>query len=185
MSTEAARIPEPGGRGGELVELDPGLGRRPEPLTLVIFGASGDLANRKILPALAALAARGSLPKEFSLIGIARTELSDEAFREACRHAAPDHDEERWLGLLPNFRYLAGDYGDQTTFSRLAELLDELDRSQGTSGNRVYYLATIPSLFATVAAGLAAVNLNVPGEGGSFSRLVVEKPFGADLVKSS
>ncbi|HVB06531.1 MAG TPA: glucose-6-phosphate dehydrogenase [Acidimicrobiales bacterium] len=184
MSTEAAMLPDPPGHGGEVVELDAGLSRRADPLALVIFGASGDLAHRKILPALGALAARGTLPAEFSVVGVARTELSDEEFRKLCEEAAPPHEAERWKKVLPNFRYVSGDYGDPATFSRLRAVLEELDHQAGTSGNRVYYLATIPALFLTVAQGLAKEELNRPAEGGTFARLVVEKPFGSDLASA-
>ena len=184
MSTEPIVTLDPDAQAGDVVDIDPGLGRRPDPLTLVIFGASGDLASRKILPALGALAARRSLPAEFTVVGVARTELSDDDFRELCDKAAPPSNPERWLELSKRFRYVPGDYADASTFTRLAEVLAEIDLTAGTRGNRVFYLATIPSLFAMVAEGLKAVNLNTPGPGGDFARLVVEKPFGADLASA-
>jgi len=180
IAPEPARAP--GGRQvAEVFDIDAGLNRRPEPLALVVFGASGDLAHRKIFPALAALAEHGSLPDGFCVIGVARTDLSDEAFRETAVAASGDEPPPRWVELAKNFRYVTGDYGDDTTFGRIAGVLSELDQTLGTSGNRVYYLATVPSLFGTVAEGLAAHGLNIPSEGGSFARIVVEKPFGADL----
>ncbi|MCU1495321.1 MAG: zwf [Acidimicrobiaceae bacterium] len=161
--------------------IDPGIGRHPDPLALVIFGASGDLAHRKILPALAQLAERGSLPDNFAIVGVARSEWSDEEFRELCKKAAPSSSSATWERLVEGFRYVSGDYGDDTTFATLATVLREIDKERGTSGNRIYYLATIPALFGTVACSLAEHGGNEPAEGGSFARLVVEKPFGSDL----
>ena len=157
--------------------------RRPEPLVLVIFGASGDLTNRKLLPALAQLAERELLPREFAIIGISRTKYSDEEFQATCREAGPN-DAKIWPILCANFRYLPGDYADDDMFSRLDTMLREIDLKVGTSGNRMYYLATIPSLFARVALALAAHGLNKPVSPGGFVRLVVEKPFGSDLKSS-
>jgi len=162
-------------------DIDPRISRRPDPLALVIFGASGDLANRKILPALAKLAERGSLPDAFSIVGVARSDMSDEEFRERCLAAAEGTGAEKWSELAQGFRYVAGDYSEDATFDRLATVLAEVDVDRGTSGNRVYYLATVPSMFAVVARGLAAHKGNEPASGGSFARLVVEKPFGTDL----
>ncbi len=155
--------------------------RRPSPLALVIFGASGDLAGRKILPALAALAERGQLPEFFCVVGAATSDYDDPAFRDRVLEAAPDGGSGRWRDLVGTFRYVRGDYADHDTFERLANVLSEVDTECGTAGNRVYYLATIPKLFGMVAAGLASVKANEPAPGGSFARLVVEKPFGTDL----
>jgi glucose-6-phosphate 1-dehydrogenase len=172
---EGARAGGPGG---------PASARRPDPLVLVVFGASGDLAHRKILPALAKLAERDALPTRLCVVGVARSPMSDDDFRKACLDAAEEPNGARWRHLVDRFRYLQGDYGDDATFARLAALLGELDASVGTSGNRVYYLATVPSQFAAVAAGLARHGASRPGPGGSFARLVVEKPFGLDLASA-
>jgi glucose-6-phosphate 1-dehydrogenase len=166
------------------VEFAPGIARRPEPLVLVIFGASGDLAHRKILPALAALAEHGSLPEQFAIVGIARSETSDDEFRRACVAAAGETPSPLWTKLVRNFRYIAGDYGDDSTFETLARVLEELDESVGTAGNRLYYLATIPSLFGVVACALGRHNLNGEARDGNFARLVVEKPFGTDAASA-
>ena len=151
-----------------------------DPCVMVIFGASGDLTSRKILPALANLADRGRLPDEFNVIGVARTEWSDEEFRKVALKDVP-YAGERWRRLVERFRYIPGEYADTETFDRLKGLLAESDRLYGTGGNRVYYLATVPEVFAMVAEALAKEGCNVPGEGGSFVRLVVEKPYGHDL----
>jgi len=150
------------------------------PLALVIFGASGDLTARKILPALANLADLGRLSDGFTLIGVARTQWSDEEFRQTVSAAVPDAGNA-WKALVERFRYVAGEYAAPATFDRLKELLDEADAQFGTSGNRVYYLATIPEVFALVSEALAKEGCNRPGAGGDFARLVVEKPYGRDL----
>jgi glucose-6-phosphate 1-dehydrogenase len=154
--------------------------QRTPPLVLVVFGASGDLASRKIFPALAALAERGRLSENFTVIGVARTEWTDEEFRQAALSDVPG-DGTTWRSLVERFRYVPGEYAATETFDRLKGLLAEADADYGTAGNRVYYLATIPSVFSTVAGALAKEGCNVPGEGGQFARLVVEKPYGHDL----
>ncbi len=152
----------------------------PPPLALVIFGASGDLTARKILPALAELANRGRLNDGFCVIGVARTAWSDEEFQEVARKADPSGGSA-WARLVGRFRYVSGEYASSETFDRLKEVLAESDEKLGTAGNRVYYLATIPEVFALVAEALAKEGCNQPGEGGGFVRLVVEKPYGRDL----
>ena len=158
--------------------------RHAEPLALVVFGATGDLAARKILPALANLAERGQLPERFSLIGAATSNLDDDAFRDRVLEAAPSGPSGRWEQYVRRFRYVVGNYADHATFETLANVLAETDTRCGTEGNRVYYLATIPKLFGVVAEGLASVKANEPAPGGSFARLVVEKPFGTDLASA-
>jgi glucose-6-phosphate 1-dehydrogenase len=153
---------------------------RPPAQALVVFGASGDLTARKLLPALAALDEHGALPEGFAVVGVARTDWKDEDFRHAALEAAGDHSPS-WQKLVGHFRYVAGEYGHPDTFAKLKTALGELDRTAGTAGNRVFYLATVPDLFAVVARGLADHDANVPGQGGSFARLVVEKPYGRDL----
>ncbi|MGH9045815.1 MAG: hypothetical protein ACRDVW_00705 [Acidimicrobiales bacterium] len=151
------------------------VSRTPPPLALVIFGASGDLTARKILPALAELANRGRLNERFCVIGVARTEWTDEEFRDVARKADPT-GATRWAELVKCFRYVTGEYATSATFDRLKEVLAEADKERGTSGNRVYYLATVPAVFAEVAEALAKEGCNQPAEGGDFVRLVVEKP---------
>ena len=158
----------------------PRVAKTPPPLALVIFGASGDLTARKILPALADLANRGRLNDHFTVIGVARTAWSDEQFQEVALKADTTGGEV-WAGLVKSFRYVPGEYAATETFDRLKAALGQADKNQGTAGNRVYYLATIPAVFAEVAEALAKEGCNQPGEGGDFTRLVVEKPYGRDL----
>jgi len=155
--------------------------RRPDPLAMVIFGASGDLTRRKILPALSRLAERGSLPEEFTVVGVARSPLSDEEFRQRALDADPTGTSSEWKRRVAHFSYIAGDDADPATFTRLAEKLCDVDASVGTAGNRLYYLATVPEQFAVVVRGLGRVGLNTAGKPGGFARLVIEKPFGADV----
>jgi len=155
----------------------------PPPLALVVFGASGDLASRKLLPAIAALAEHKALPRAFTVVGVARTHWTDEQFRQAALDAVPYAGPE-WHEIVSRFRYVAGEYDDPPTFARLHDVLSEADRTLGTGGNRVFYLATIPSMFGAVASALAEHGCNKPGEGGSFARIVVEKPFGRDLTSA-
>jgi glucose-6-phosphate 1-dehydrogenase len=156
---------------------------RPPPLVLVVFGASGDLTARKLLPALAGLASHGGLPEHFCVIGVARTPWTDEEFRSAAVEAARAAGVlgTRWEQLAQSFRYVSGEYDDPTTFAELRKVLDGCDENVGTGGNRVYYLATVPETFGTVAASLAAHGCNRGASEGSFARIVVEKPYGHDL----
>ena len=158
--------------------------------TLVVFGATGDLAHRKLYPALASLSARGQLPRRLAIIGVSRTRMSDEDFATEVRNAiakASDGDAEGRQNVLDErgvqYRYIAGSFDDDDTFRRLGEVLNARDAEYGTSGNVLYYLATIPQMFATVAAGLRRAGLAEESEG-IFRRIVVEKPFGRDLQSS-
>src|SRR5206468_188045 len=111
--------------------------------------------------ALEALASRRLLPPAFAVVGVARTELSDDDFRSRMRESVKEAGPE-WEALTANFRYVAGDYSHPDTFDQLRTVLDELDRERGTSGNRVYYLATVPSVFASVAQALGDHGLAKP-----------------------
>jgi glucose-6-phosphate 1-dehydrogenase len=149
--------------------------RKAPPAVLVIFGASGDLTNRKLLPGLLSLARHKRLPDEFAVVGVARTEMDDEQFRQRIFEG----NEMSVPRLAEGFRYIRGGYDDPATYQRLRELLEELDRTAGTAGNRLFYLATPPQGFPQVVLGLTAAGLNRP-LAGSFSRVVIEKPYGRD-----
>jgi len=169
----------PGQAGAHKRRLPPVLSKAP-PAAMVIFGASGDLTARKIFPALARLADRGVLDAGFTVIGVARTPWSDDQFRAQVSAATPEGGPI-WKGLVERFRYVTGEYDHPDTFAQLKTYLDDADRIDGTAGNRVYYLATIPSVFGLVAGALADHACTRPSKEGSFVRVVVEKPYGRDL----
>jgi glucose-6-phosphate 1-dehydrogenase len=154
--------------------------RRAPPGVLVVFGASGDLTHRKLLPALERLSRRRLLPAAFAVIGVARTEMSDDAFRDLMADAVPDAGPG-WAEIIKNSVYIAGEYSHPDTFSALQKRLKDIDEAIGAGANRTYYLATIPEVFGSVARALGKVGLNEPEPGGS-ARLVIEKPFGRDRV---
>jgi len=153
--------------------------RKSPPCALVIFGASGDLTRRKLLPALRGLAEEGRLGEEVVVIGVARTAMSDEQFAEMAADAG-DRPSEPWSRVLSRAHYVAGDYDDPSTYADLAKALADADATQGTAGNRLYYLALPPQLFGHVARRLGEAGLAQPA-GDGFCRLVIEKPFGWDF----
>ena len=157
----------------------------PSPCILVIFGASGDLAGLKLLPAIYALAREGLLPEAFALVGYSRTEMTDESFGDRFREAvgaAGEVDEGLLKGLLERTYYQVGQYDQARDFDALKRRLDELDDSHGTEGNRLFYLSTPPSTFAPIANCLGERGLVRRGYGMSpWARVVIEKPFGYDL----
>jgi glucose-6-phosphate 1-dehydrogenase len=157
------------------------LRRTPEPCVLTIFGASGDLTRRKLLPALYALAFRGLLPRPFAVVGVARTPESDEDFRARMRGAVEEFArdpvrDDVWEPLAAGMRYVTTDFSEESGFDELARVLGELDAEHGTSANRVYYLAIPPPAFPAVVRGLGR---HRSAEG--WTRLIVEKPFGHDV----
>jgi glucose-6-phosphate 1-dehydrogenase len=151
--------------------------RSAPPATLVIFGASGDLTRRKLLPAVESLARHNRLPSQFALVGVARTPMGDEQFADSLLGERRLLDKPQLQGGI---RYVSGGYDDPDTYKRLAETLDLLDAERGTAGNRLFYLSTPAEAFEPVINGLAGAGLNHAREG-SFSRLVIEKPYGRDL----
>ncbi len=179
MSDTPASDSPPSKAAGKRRSLPPVLSKAP-PVAMVIFGASGDLTARKILPALARLADRGVLDDGFTIIGVARTEWSDDEFRSHVAEATPEGGP-KWRALTDRFKYIAGEYDHPDTFDQLRTHLDEADRVDGTDGNRLYYLATIPSVFGLVAGALATHQCVGPDTDDHFTRVVVEKPYGRDL----
>jgi glucose-6-phosphate 1-dehydrogenase len=158
------------------------------PCCLVIFGASGDLTHRLLLPALYNLAAGGLLPEAFSIIGIARGEKSNDVFRSDLakslqRFAISDIDEKTAGRLLAAVSYVNGDADDPATYERLAQELARIERARDTRGNRLFYLATPPAAFAPIARHLGRSGL-AREQNGTWRRLIVEKPFGTDLASA-
>jgi len=165
--------------------------RRPGPCALVIFGASGDLAHRKLVPALYELARANLLPERFAVVGFARRALSPETFREGLREAVSRHartrpfDERVWERLAPRIDYVSGDYDDADSFGALAARLGEVDARLGTGGNRLHYLSVPPDAFGSILVRLREAHLVHPPAGeGPWSRVILEKPFGRDLASA-
>ena len=171
--------------------------RVPEPAAMVIFGASGDLAHRKLLPALYSLTRDRLLPARFAIIGFARRAMTDEAFRDELRAACAEHarrrplDNDLWAAFAANIFYQQGSYDDPASFAALKTRLEGIERTLGLPGNRVFYLATPPSSFAAVIRGLGHANLAPPPPPPEaarpvppppFARVIIEKPFGTDLT---
>jgi glucose-6-phosphate 1-dehydrogenase len=162
--------------------------RVPDPSCLVIFGASGDLTQRKLIPALYALAWEGLLPAGQTIVGIARAEMTDEEFRQAMRKACDEHarvqpvDEAVWENFARRLHYVSGEFADRNAYVRLRERMDEFDRERGSEGRRIYYLAVPPEFFGQIAEHLGAEGMVTdPERGGPWTRVIVEKPFGHDL----
>jgi glucose-6-phosphate 1-dehydrogenase len=156
---------------------------RPDPCVVVIFGASGDLASKKLLPALHNLQVEGLIPTQTALLGTARTEFSHEQFAADTRKDLEEHSriaptDESWKNFASDIFYIPGDIKDPELFRKIKGKLEEIDDSCGTGGNRLWYLSTHPRFFSTVAEQLGKNGLlDTPG----WHRLVVEKPFGHDL----
>jgi glucose-6-phosphate 1-dehydrogenase len=158
--------------------------RRPDPCLLVIFGASGDLTSKKLMPAVYSLAFRRLLPESFGIVGAARTEEGDDEFRERMKRAVQEHardpfKEDVWEQLESGMRYVTLDFADRGGDEDLTRTLTELDHERGTHGNRVYYFAVPPSAIGTLAEKIAGWR----GSEG-WARLVIEKPFGHDLTSA-
>jgi glucose-6-phosphate 1-dehydrogenase len=155
------------------------------PCSLVIFGVTGDLARKKLMPAVYDLANRGLLPPGFALVGFARRDYSDQDFAQIVHDSVKEHArtpfrEEVWAQLAEGFRFVHGELTDDTAFDRLRETVDELDVSRGTGGNHAFYLSIPPGLFPQVVQQLSEHGL-ADEKPGSWRRVVIEKPFGHDL----
>jgi glucose-6-phosphate 1-dehydrogenase len=160
-----------------------GLGprRTPEPCALVIFGASGDLTRRKIFPALYALALRKLLPEKLAIVGVARSKLTDDEFRDQMEHAVrefgrDDFKQDVWDWMAEATRYTSVDVADRSRDKKVTELMNEIDAERGTRGNRVYYLAVPPQAMPAIVE-----EVGERGKAKGWTRVIVEKPFGHDL----
>jgi glucose-6-phosphate 1-dehydrogenase len=165
-----------------------GLERLPvPPTTLVIFGATGDLARRKLMPALYNLAHEGALPERFNLIGTSRRDQSDDEFRAQAREAIAQFsrrvpDQQVLDGLLARLTYVGNSFDDTEGYSKVGSAIDALDEQAGQPLNRVYYLATAPEYFPTITEALKANGLERHEQ--ADVRVVIEKPFGHDLASA-
>ena len=156
-----------------------------DPCAMTIFGASGDLTKRKLIPALYNLARENFLSKEFAVVGFARREMTHETFREKLTQdmqefATGQLDPDLWHWFVRRIYYLQGDLQDANAYQRLRDLLAQIDKDHGTRGNYLHYLATAPEFFAPVVQQLGAAGL-LHEENGQWRRVVIEKPFGHDL----
>jgi glucose-6-phosphate 1-dehydrogenase len=183
MATTQQAVTEPAN------PLVAGLERLPvAPTTLVIFGATGDLARRKLLPALYNLAHEGALPERFHLIGVARREKAHEDYKEECEQAirqfsrrAPHKDVLR--GLLQEVRYVAGTFDDESVYSTVQKLLEKFDEQAGEQLARAYYLSTAPAFFPVIVEALGKQGLAQAAD--AAVRVVIEKPFGSSLEEAT
>jgi len=169
--------------------MDPCLTPQPaEACAVVIFGASGDLTKRKLLPSLYNLASYHLLPADFSIIGVARRHLSDEVFRDRLGQDLPKFgtqpvDQNLWSHFRSRISYCAGEFHDPATYQRLAENLAESEKKFNTSGNVLFYLSVQPDYFATIAKRLSEAGL-LREENRRWRRVIIEKPFGHDLASA-
>jgi glucose-6-phosphate 1-dehydrogenase len=171
---------------------DKRLPRVAGPCGMVLFGVTGDLAKKKVMPAIYDLANRGLLPPGFSLVGYARRDWANEDFAQVVHDAVRDHArtgfrEEVWSQLADGFRFVPGDFADDNAFEQLCKTVSELDESRGTAGNRAFYLSIPPKFFPDVIRQLKKHGLADPGTPDAsgrvpWRRVVVEKPFGSDLT---
>jgi glucose-6-phosphate 1-dehydrogenase len=165
------------------------LERSAEPCAVVIFGASGDLTKRKLVPALYRLTQERLLPAEFAIIGFARSAMSHDEFRAKMRDSIVTYseakriDEAVWDSFAQGLYYLPGDINNADSYSRMSELLDQLDRERGTSGNRLFYLSVAPQHYSEAISQLGAAGLASARQGG-WTRIIIEKPFGHDLASA-
>jgi len=164
------------------------LARTPQPCAMVIFGASGDLTRRKLLPALYNLALEQWLPAGFSVVGFSRRSDSDDEFRETMKGSVSEFSRRRpvqpavWDSFAQGITYIPAEFQEADYYDRLRERLDEIDRARGTQGNRVFYLATPPSFYPDIIRQLGRAGLNHGGmDGKGWARVIIEKPFGHDL----
>ena len=163
--------------------------RPPDPCTLVLFGATGDLAHRKIVPALFELAKNGELPEPFGLVATSTSVGAAEGYREQLRQSferfsgAPA-DAAAWAAFAAGIDTVAGDYTRPEAFGGLRAAIEAAESRRATSGNRLFYLAAPPAQFAPILSGLRQAGLVHPSNGTPWSRVVIEKPFGRDLASA-
>jgi glucose-6-phosphate 1-dehydrogenase len=161
------------------------LERAAEPCAVVIFGASGDLARRKLIPALYRLVQERVLPAEFAIIGLGRTPMTDEEFRAKMKEAVVEFseskavDEEVWGSFAAGLQFLPSNIDRPECYGELAKRLEEVDRERGTQGNRLFYLSVAPEFYAEAVKQLGEAGLTKQDKG--WVRVIVEKPFGTSL----
>ena len=161
-----------------------------DPCTVILFGASGDLAKRKVLPAMYDLAQYNSLGERYSIVGFARTPMTNESFRSMAGEAAKTISEvgpiepAKWDEFASNLYYSHGDYSDQNSYAELAKILQTLDAEKNLGGNRLFYLSTPPEVYPHIVEQLGRAGLARPTNPNSWVRIIIEKPFGRDLASA-
>ena len=166
-------------------ERDKRLQRIAGPCGLVLFGVTGDLARKKLMPAIYDLSQRGLLPPGFALVGFARRDWANEDFEKVVhdsvrQYARTPFRETVWRQLAEGFRFVSGDFSDDNAFDQLALTVADLDRVRGTGGNHAFYMSIPPGSFPVVTKQLARSGLSAQ-DGQQWRRVVIEKPFGHDL----
>src|SRR5438874_4309471 len=161
-----------------------------EPCTVVLFGASGDLAKRKVIPAMYDLAIHSALGPRYVITGFARTPMSEDAFRKTLGDAAKSISEvgpidpQQWDAFASNLYYSPGDYANSEAYTQLAKRLSELESSKNIGGNRLFYLSTPPEVYPDIVEQLGRAGLSKPPSPKSWVRIIIEKPFGRDLASA-
>ena len=161
-----------------------------DPCVVVLFGASGDLAKRKVIPAMYDLAVHQSLGPRYAIVGFARTPMSDESFRSALGEAAKSISEvgpidpQQWDEFAANLHYNQGEYDDTNSYARLAKCLADLEAAKNIGGNRLFYLSTPPEVYPHIVEQLGKAGLAHPTSPDSWVRIIIEKPFGRDLASA-
>ena len=161
-----------------------------EPCAIILFGASGDLAKRKVIPAMYDLAQNNSLGERYAIIGFARTPMNDQSFRDTVGEAAKTISEVGpidpawWDTFASNLHYTPGDYADQNSYAQLAKCLAQIDAEKKLGGNRLFYLSTPPEVYPDIVEQLGRSGLAHPNNPGSWVRIIIEKPFGRDLASA-
>jgi glucose-6-phosphate 1-dehydrogenase len=162
------------------------LPRVPQPCALVVFGVTGDLSRKKLIPAVYDLANRGLLPADFVLLGFARQDWGDGSFEALAKKCARDHartewNDDVWRRLSGSIKFIPGSFDDDDAFDTLAQTLDDLRESHNIKGNAAFYLSIPPSMFPTVLKQMERTGMASSDLSGGWRRVVVEKPFGHDL----
>jgi glucose-6-phosphate 1-dehydrogenase len=165
--------------------MKPRVGRVADPCVMVIFGFSGDLTRRKLIPALYNLASQGLLSREFAIVGLGRTPMSDEDARKKMsddfkKFSSVPVDADLWDWLIRRIYYIAGDFDDPNTYTHLKEAAAKADKEHGCKGNYFFYLATAPNYFGDIVTRLSEIGL-MKEDNSHWRRVIIEKPFGHDL----
>ena len=161
-----------------------------EPCTVVLFGASGDLAKRKVIPAMYDLATHNALGPRYAIVGFARTAMTEESFRASLFEAAKTISEvgpidpQQWDAFASNLYYCPGDYANPDSYTQLCKQLTELEAAKNQGGNRLFYLSTPPEVYPDIVKQLGRACISRPVSPNSWTRIIIEKPFGRDLASA-